>query len=45
MPEKAKYGLVWEQRNRVLKRVDGLVDKHGRKQVYPFGVVPLWPEG
>ncbi len=41
--EKAKFRLVWEQRNRVLERVESLVEKHGARRVFPFSVVPLWP--
>jgi hypothetical protein len=40
--ERAKFDLVWEQRNRTLDRVDKLVDTHGAKSVYPFSVIPLW---
>lgn len=41
--EKAKFRLVWEQRNRVLERVESLVDEHGARRIFPFSVVPLWP--
>jgi len=41
--EKAKFRLVWEQRNRVLERVESLVEKHGARQIFPFSVAPLWP--